>query len=456
MRTEAPQPRLGSETPRRAADRHQAAFDRALTPMAFIDLTGRYLAVNEALCKLLGRRREDLVGRKPVDLIAPAYGVDIEAQISAAVQGADSDLGGEFLVAKPDGSVARANAAVVLVRDPDGGPACFYVQIQDVTRLWEAEAALATTKGARAQALDGAVLALHRALEIRDPYTAGHQTRVADHARSIAVRLGLDDGESDGIAVAARIHDIGKIAIPSEILNRPGALTAAEMGVVMSHSQGGHDIVAGIDFPWPVARMILEHHERADGTGYPNGRRVEELLLGSCIIAVADAVDAMSSHRPYRPALGVDAALGTLVAGQGTAFHPDVVEAALAHYTSMGAGDGTGLQLADLTIDTRRRVAHVRGQTLRLTRLEFDLLAALAEDPGRAFTRDELLEAVWHSSSDWQTPATVTEHIRRLRAKLAETAGRTPAIATVRGFGYALDPDPRRCEVSRTRLRRAS
>lgn len=167
-------------------------------------------------------------------------------------------------------------------------------------------------------------------LEDRDPYTAGHQRRVATISVAIAEELGLDPDTVKGIEVAATIHDIGKIGIPAEILTHPGKLSPAQFELIRQHSQTGHDIVANVDFPWPVAEMILQHHERIDGSGYPHGLRGHETLLGARIIAVADTVEAMSSHRPYRPALGEAKALAHIRSEQDALFDADVVDACLA------------------------------------------------------------------------------------------------------------------------------
>ena len=148
--------------------------------------------------------------------------------------------------------------------------------------------------------LEAAVRAIATAAELRDPYTAGHQRRVAELAGAIAVRLDTDPDLVAGIRVAASIHDIGKLVVPAEILSKPGRLTDTEYALAKEHAQSGHDIVVGIDFPWPVPEMILEHHERLDGSGYPRGLRGDDIGLGGRIIAVADVVEAMSSHRPYR------------------------------------------------------------------------------------------------------------------------------------------------------------
>ncbi len=177
--------------------------------------------------------------------------------------------------------------------------------------------------------LESAVRAIATAAELRDPYTAGHQRRVAELAQAIARVLGVDADLVTGIGVAASIHDIGKLTVPAEILSKPGRLSPAEYEVIKEHAQAGYDIVKSIDFPWPAADMILQHHERLDGSGYPNGLRGEEINLGARIIAVADTVEAMSSHRPYRPGLGAEAALETITDERGTLFHPDAVDACL-------------------------------------------------------------------------------------------------------------------------------
>ena len=179
------------------------------------------------------------------------------------------------------------------------------------------------------QLMRGAIAAIAATTEARDPYTAGHQRRVAEIAGAIATELALDPAEVDGIRLAANIHDIGKISIPIEILARPGRLTAIEWEMVKCHSEAGYDILADIKFPWPIATMILQHHERLDGSGYPAGLRGNEIVLGARIIAVADTVEAMASHRPYRPAVGLGAALQEIEQQRGILFDPQVVEACL-------------------------------------------------------------------------------------------------------------------------------
>jgi len=174
------------------------------------------------------------------------------------------------------------------------------------------------------------VKAVSLTLEMRDPYTAGHQRRVAQLASAIGERLGLPRDQLEGLHTGALIHDLGKINVPSDFLSRPGKLSDAAFGVIKSHPDVGAEIVEGIDFPWPVSDMIRQHHERLDGSGYPGGLRGEQIILEARILAVADVVEAISSHRPYRPSLGLDAALREIQDRAGSAYDPAVVEACLA------------------------------------------------------------------------------------------------------------------------------
>lgn len=166
-------------------------------------------------------------------------------------------------------------------------------------------------------------------VEFRDPYTAGHQREVAHIAMAISRLLGLDEDGVYGIEVASSLHDIGKTAVPNEILTWPGRLSLAQFEIIKTHSQVGHDIVAEIAFPWPVAEMILQHHERLDGSGYPRGLTGSDIPMSSRIVAVADVVSAMAGARPYRPALSVEFALAEIEAKRGVLFDPEAVDACL-------------------------------------------------------------------------------------------------------------------------------
>jgi len=178
--------------------------------------------------------------------------------------------------------------------------------------------------------LEDTVRAMAGLVEMRDPYTAGHQARVADLAAAIAKQMGLPEEQVHAIHLAGTVHDLGKIKIPAEILSKPGKITDLEFGLIKVHPQAGYDILKGINFPWPIALMVLQHHERFDGSGYPQGLKGEAILLEARILAVADMVEAMSSHRPYRPGLGIEIALAEITKQRGIYFDPQVVDACLA------------------------------------------------------------------------------------------------------------------------------
>jgi HD-GYP domain-containing protein (c-di-GMP phosphodiesterase class II) len=186
------------------------------------------------------------------------------------------------------------------------------------------------------KALGATVQAIAVTVETRDPYTAGHQRRVADLAHSIATEMNLPAEQIDGIRMAAAIHDLGKISVPAEILSKPKKLTAIEFSLIKTHAKSGYDILKNIDFPWPIARMILEHHKRMNGSGYPHGLTGDNLLMESQILAVADVVESMASHRPYRSSLGIDAALGEIEKNKGTLYDNAVADACLRLFREKG------------------------------------------------------------------------------------------------------------------------
>jgi PAS domain S-box-containing protein/putative nucleotidyltransferase with HDIG domain len=175
--------------------------------------------------------------------------------------------------------------------------------------------------------MEATITALASTMELRDPYTAGHQRNVALLAAAIARDMGLSEHDIEGIRLAGVVHDVGKMSVPAEILSKPGKLTKIEFEFIKTHAQVGHDIVKGVVFPWPVAQTILQHHERLDGSGYPNGLKADAILIGARILAVADVVEAMTAHRPYRAALGLDAALAEVEAGKGTRYDAAAVDA---------------------------------------------------------------------------------------------------------------------------------
>jgi PAS domain S-box-containing protein/putative nucleotidyltransferase with HDIG domain len=199
--------------------------------------------------------------------------------------------------------------------------------IRDVSERKRAEASIVESATRLKRALKATVAALGQTTELRDPYTAGHQRRVAALADAIATQLGWDDDRRETLHTAALLHDIGKVVVPADILVKPGQLTELEMLLIREHARAGAEAVADIEFAGPVAGVIRQHHERLDGSGYPAGLRDDEIFAEARILAVADVVEAMVSHRPYRPALPTEEAMREIAAGSGVLYDPEVCEA---------------------------------------------------------------------------------------------------------------------------------
>ncbi|MDH7574852.1 MAG: HD domain-containing protein [Candidatus Saccharicenans sp.] len=203
------------------------------------------------------------------------------------------------------------------------------IVFRDITSRKKVERELQDSWARLQRALQGTVQAISTTIEMRDPYTAGHQRRVAKLAEAIARELGLPEAGVEGLKLAAEIHDIGKIYVPSEILSKPTKLTDLEYTIIKTHPQAGYEILKNIEFPWPIAQIVLQHHERINGSGYPKGLKGGEILPEARILAVADVVEAMSSHRPYRPAFGIDRALEEIKQNRGVLYGTSEVDACL-------------------------------------------------------------------------------------------------------------------------------
>ena len=214
-------------------------------------------------------------------------------------------------------------------RDSSGAITHVIMVAHNITNRKIAEQELNKSYQKLQKTLEETVHALSALVEMRDPYTAGHQKRVAMIARAIAREISLPEDCIQGIWVASLIHDIGKIRVPSDILSKPGRITKAEFELIKEHPQTGYEVLSKIDFPWPVAEIVLQHHERMDGSGYPQGLKGDGILLASRIVGVADVVEAMTYHRPYREALGLDAALKEIKKNKGILYDPEVVDACI-------------------------------------------------------------------------------------------------------------------------------
>lgn len=271
---------------------------------------------NAATLKLFQRSAEEVAGRPLVEFIHPDDRAMVLERNLRLLAGETVEKGHQFRVVNPAGDVrwAELNAARA---EWHGRPATVNL-LSDITERVDALERLKRSQNSIIRSV-GAIT------EMRDPYTAGHQERVAALATAIASEMRLNQDRIDGLRVAAELHDIGKMSIPAEILSKPAKLTEVEFSLVREHSQTGYEILKDIDFPWPIAEIVLQHHERVDGSGYPRGLAGNQICLEAKILAVADTVEAMASHRPYRPALGIDAALQEIREQEGKLYDAEVV-----------------------------------------------------------------------------------------------------------------------------------
>jgi putative nucleotidyltransferase with HDIG domain len=222
------------------------------------------------------------------------------------------------------------------IRDENGKLIAAIETLQDITDRNQAEEKLKDTLESLRKAVGTTIQVMVSAVEARDPYTSGHQIRSANLARTIATEMGLSQEKIEGIRMAGSIHDIGKLSIPAEILSKPTKLSELEFSLIKEHAQQGYEMLKNVESPWPLAEIVYQHHERMDGSGYPRNLKGDEILMEARIMAVADVVEAMASHRPYRPALGIDAALAEIQKNRGTLYDNTVVDACLKLFRENG------------------------------------------------------------------------------------------------------------------------
>lgn len=298
--------------------RTQFTVDHAAVGIVWVNRDGSYDYVNDEACRLLGYSREEFVGMRVGDINPQLNGEAWRSHFAETK--ATGFLSFESQTLRKDGTSLPLQVVVNHVNFDDREFHCtFLVDLREQKR---AEQVLRTN-------LEETILAISKAVEARDPYTAGHQQRVSSLSLAIARQLGMDEERIKGIRMGAMIHDIGKIQTPAEILSKPGRLSEAEYLIIKEHPKTGYEILKDIHFPWPVAEIALQHHERIDGSGYPQGLKGGDICLEARIVAVADVVEAMGTHRPYRAGLGKDAALEEISGKKGTLYDPDVVDACL-------------------------------------------------------------------------------------------------------------------------------
>ena len=296
--------------------------------IVYVDEKGEILDINLRFSELFGYSLKEIKGKNinsgiihPPDKIEEGEDMDNKALIKGYVNF-------ETIRKKKDGTlfpVSLSGSPVIV----DGKPRGIIGMFVDITERKKTEEQLKESFKKLQKTMEDSIYAVSMVTEARDAYTAGHQRRVSKLAIDIAKEMRFPQDRVEGIKIAALIHDVGKINLPAEILSKPGKLSEIEFNLIKNHSQIGYDILKKVDFLWPVAEIVLQHHEKMNGSGYPRRLKGDEILLEAKIICVADVVEAMSSHRPYRPALGIDKALEEITQNKGILYDPEVVDACL-------------------------------------------------------------------------------------------------------------------------------
>jgi len=318
---------------RESEEKYRSLVTHSPDGIFIADLKGIFLAVNRSMCEILKYSEEELLSMGIWDIVPEQYRDLHEKRLADILTGKAPNLAAEYEVKGKDGDlhyVEILSAPYYKGKELIG----FQGIARDITMRKQTEEKLLESFESLKKTLNDSINTMVKIVEIRDPYTAGHQHRVADLATAIAREMKLEDTRIDQLRTAAVIHDIGKMNVPSDILSKPGRLSDMELELIKTHAQGGYDIVKGMDFPGLVAKTVLQHHERLDGSGYPNQLKGEDTLLEAKILAVADVIEAMASHRPYRPALGIDKALEEVSKNKGKIYDPDVVDACLKLFNS--------------------------------------------------------------------------------------------------------------------------
>lgn len=298
----------------------------------FVNKNDRVSYINTTGLQLLGASKtEDLLDHSIFDLFAPESHEQIRERIRDLRKQVDTRAAAaqETMLSLSGQRLPMSVTAVSYQEGDDDSDMAILVTCRDIRNEIAAQQTIADYVSRLETTVLDTAAALSQMVELRDPYTAGHERRVGELAAAIAAEMGYDDNFRRGLSLAGAVHDIGKIQVPVEILTKPTSLTAIEFELVKTHAQNGYEVLRDIDFPWPVAEVAHQHHERIDGSGYPQGLHGDDIILEARITAVADVVESMSSHRPYRPALGIDKALTEIESGVGTRYDADVVRACL-------------------------------------------------------------------------------------------------------------------------------
>ncbi len=321
--------------------RYRLLAENAADVIWTVDISApqRLTFISPSVSRLIGYSVEEALA-KPMDEVFTPGSLGRAGRTMAETIG----LTGSEVVSKTlelelihkNGSVVPVEVKFSYLPGPDGSPAEILAVARDITERRRAEAEARRSTEKLVKAMEDTMLAMARIVEIRDPYTAGHQRRVTQLACAIAADIGLPADRITGLRLAGLIHDVGKIRVPAEILTNPDGLSNAEFDIVKTHPLMGYEILKTLDLPWPIAQIVRQHHERLDGSGYPDGLNGEDIITEARILAVADVVEAIASHRPYRPAHGLEAALEEITQNRGLLYDDRAVDSCVKLFREQG------------------------------------------------------------------------------------------------------------------------
>ncbi|MFB0564216.1 MAG: PAS domain S-box protein [Candidatus Aminicenantaceae bacterium] len=326
---------------RESEERFRSVVEYSHEGILIVDDAFKIIYCNDELIRIFGYSKKELIGQDFRKFLKEENKTLLIDRYMRRQRGENIPSRYEFNVIRSDGEKRTLELSSTVIKD-SAERVKTVAQVLDITGRRRTEKELEQSFNKLKKALDTTVQAIASTVEKRDPYTAGHQQRVAHLSSAIARKMELSEDEVKGIYIAGVIHDIGKINIPIDILSKPGNLNEIEFNLIKTHPKVGYEIVKNIEFPWPVAQIILQHHERMNGSGYPQGLKSESIILQSRILAVADVVEAMSSHRPYRPAISIDKALEEIKINSSTLYDPGVVSACVKLFLK------NGFKLADI------------------------------------------------------------------------------------------------------------
>jgi PAS domain S-box-containing protein len=321
---------------KQSEERYRAIIENMEDGYHEVDINGNFTFFNESMRKIMGYEREELLGMNNRQFADEENTRKVYQTYNRVYRTGEPVKNFEWQLIRKDGIRRDIEVSISLIRDMEAHPIGFRGIVRDTTDRKQAEEQLQHTLDSLRKAFGATIHVLVSAVETRDPYTAGHQLRSADLARAIATEMGFTKERIDGIRMAGSIHDIGKLSIPAEILSKPTKLTKIEFSLIKEHSQRGYEMLKDVESPWPLAEMIYQHHERMDGSGYPRNLKGDDILMEARIMAVADVVESMASHRPYRPARGIDAALEEIEKNKGTLYDNTVADACLRLFREKG------------------------------------------------------------------------------------------------------------------------